>query len=117
MILRRYLLDNDVLPKMEALERPDKTFSDDFEPLKAGFDHERYVTSLINECYKTAYDIHDFRTMKMLDWFVEEQGEEEVNASDMISDYELFAGTPEGLYNLDAKYQARTYTQQTTMPM
>lgn len=116
-ILRRYLLDNDYKPTMEAIDKPDKEFSNDLEPLEAGYEHEQYVTSLINKCYKAAYDANDFRTMKMLDWFVNEQGEEETNASDLISDYKLFGGTPQGLFSLDQKYLTRTYVQQTTMPM
>lgn len=123
-ILRRYLLDNDYRPTMEAIDKPDKSFSNedksfsnDLEPLEAGLAHEQYVTSLINTCYQAAYDIHDFRTMKMLDWFVDEQAEEETNASDMITDYQLFGGTPQGLFDLDQKYLARVYTAPTTMAM
>ena len=84
--------------------------------MEAGLKHEEYITSCINECYAAAYEIHDFRTMQMLDWFVKEQGEEETNARDMINDYKLFAGTPQGLYNLDQKYLARTFIAP-TMPM
>ena len=116
-ILRRYLLDSGYRPTMEAIEKPDKTFSNDLEPLEAGYEHEQYVTGLINNCYAAAYDIHDFRTMQLLDWFVKEQGEEETNASDMINDYKLFGSTPQGLFDLDQKYLARVYTPTATMPM
>ena len=116
-ILRRYLLDNDFKPTMEAIDKSDKTFSNDLEPLEAGYEHEQYVTSLINKCYQAAYDAHDFRTIKMLDWFVNEQGEEESNASDMITDYKLFGSTPQGLFSLDQKYLTRAYVQTTSMPM
>ncbi|MEE6147717.1 ferritin [Olsenella sp. YH-ols2223] len=116
-ILRRYLLDNDFKPTMEAIDKPDKTFTNDLEPLEAGLEHEQYVTSLINDCYAAAYAIHDFRTMQLLDWFVKEQGEEETNAKDMIQDYKIFGSTPQGLFSLDAKYQARTYVPTTTMAM
>lgn len=116
-ILRRYLLDNDFKPTMEAIDKPDLTFSNDLEPLEAGLKHEQYVTSLINDCYKAAYDVHDFRTMQLLDWFVKEQGEEETNAKDMINDYNLFAATPQGLFDLDQKYLTRTYIAQTTLAM
>jgi ferritin len=115
-ILRRYLLDNGVSVKMLAIDQPDKTFENDLEPLEAGLEHEKYVTSLINECYAAAFEIHDFRTMQLLDWFVKEQGEEETSASDMISDYKLFGTTPQGLFSLDEKYQARTFTAP-AMPM
>ena len=115
-ILRRYLLDNDVNVKMLAIVEPDKTFSSDLEPLQAGLEHERYITSCINECYAAAYDVHDFKTMQLLDWFVKEQGEEETNASDMVKNMELFGSDPKGLYDLDREYQARTFVAP-TMPM
>ena len=115
-ILRRYLLDNDFKPTMEAIAKPDKTFTNDLEPLEAGLEHEQYVTSLINDCYAAAYAIHDFRTMQLLDWFVKEQGEEETNATDMIKNMELFGGDTKGLFNLDREYQTRTYVAP-TMPM
>ena len=47
LALRRYLLDNDFTPTMEAIAKPDKTFSNDLEPLEAGLAHDEYVTSLI----------------------------------------------------------------------
>ena len=55
--------------------------------------------------------------MQMLDWFVKEQGEEEANARDMISNMKLFGTDPKGLYDLDREYATRTYIAQTTLPM
>ena len=115
-ILRRYLLDNDYDVRMMAIDRPDKTFDNDLDPLLAGQQHEAYVTSLINTCYAAANDVHDFRTMQLLDWFVKEQGEEETNASDMVKNMQLFGSDPKGLYDLDREYQARTFVAP-TMPM
>ena len=115
-ILRRYLLDNDAHVKMLAIAQPDKEFSCDLDPLKAGFEHEKYITGCINKCYAAANEVHDFRAMQMLDWFVKEQGEEETNASDMIKNMELFGSDPKGLYDLDREYQARVFVAP-TMPM
>ena len=117
MILRRYLLDNDCMPEMLAIDKPDKKFKNDLDPLKAGLEHERYVTSLINDCYAAAYEAKDWRTMKMLDWFIDEQGEEEVNATDMVTEMELFGSSADGLFSLDQKYAARSFTAPTSMPM
>lgn len=112
-ILRRYLHDNGAEVKMGALEAPTKVFENDLEPLKEGLKHEQYVTSLINDCYASAKEVHDYRTMHMLDWFIEEQGEEEANAAEMISNMELFGTTPQGLFALDREYQTRTFTAPT----
>ena len=113
MALRRYLLDNDYKPTMKAIAQPDKTFDNDLAPLEAGLEHEEYVTSLIHRCYEVAQEAHDIRAMRMLDWFVKEQGEEETNARDMITNMKLFGCDPKGLYDLDREYQSRVYTQMT----
>ena len=93
-----------------AIDKPDKELTSLMDPLKAGLEHEKYVTSLINDIYAAAYDVKDFRTMQFLDWFVKEQLEEEKNAEDMIKKMELFGSDPKGLYSLDAEYAARIYT-------
>ena len=78
-------------------------------PLKAGLEHEKYVTGLINAIYAEAFADHDFRTMQLLDWFVKEQGEEEKNASDMITKMELFGSDAKGLYMLNSELKTRVY--------
>ena len=77
--------------------------------LKTAAEHERYVTSLINAIYHECYEARDYRTMKFLDWFVDEQTEEEDNADSMINRYKLFGSDPKGLYALDQEYAARVY--------
>lgn len=109
-ILRRYLLDNDWMPKMGAIAKPDLTFTEIIEPLKAALEHEKYITASINECYAVAQSVNDYRTMKLLDWYVEEQGEEEANASDQVKAVELFGGDAKNLFDLDRENAARVYT-------
>ena len=94
----------------EAVDKPEWTRSDNMAPLKKGLEHEQYVTSLINTIYAAAYEVHDFRTMQLLDWFVKEQGEEEKNATDMITKMELFGSDAKGLYMLNSELKARVYT-------
>ena len=94
----------------EAIAQPDKTFEGILDPLEAAAEHERYVTSLINAIYHECYEARDYRTMKFLDWFVDEQMEEEDNADSMINRYKLFGSDPKGLYALDQEYAGRVYT-------
>ena len=42
-------------------------------------------------------------------WFVKEQGEEEKNASDLITKMELFGSDAKGLYMLNSELAGRTY--------
>ncbi|MBC2888235.1 ferritin [Gordonibacter massiliensis (ex Traore et al. 2017)] len=115
LIFRKYLLDNGCSVKLKAIDQPDKTFSTYLEPLEAALEHEKYVTSLINDIYAAAHDARDYRTMKFLDWFIEEQMEEEANAEDMITKMKLFGTDAKALYDLDKEYQARVYSVPTPL--
>ena len=110
MLFYQYLQNNNEKVTLEAIAKPDKVFTCDMDPLKAGLEHEEYVTSLINDIYAAAYEVKDFRTMQFLDWFVKEQGEEEKNADTMVKKYELFGTDPKGLYLLNQELGARVYS-------
>lgn len=116
MMMRRYLLDNGVRVTFEAIAKPDKEYADNLAPLKAGLEHEQYVTSLIETIYAEAFEAKDFKTMQFLDWFVKEQVEEEKNADDMVKKMTLFGGDSKGLYMLNQELSARVYTPSATGP-
>ena len=109
MLFYQYLQNNSEKVVLDGIAKPDKVFTCDMDPLKAGLEHEKYVTSLINDIYAAAYEVKDFRTMQFLDWFVKEQGEEETNANDLISKMDLFGSDPRGLYMLNSELAARVF--------
>ncbi len=110
MLFVQYMHNNGLKVTYEAVGKPDRVFGSNMDPLKAGLEHEKYVTSLINDIYAAAYNVKDFRTMQFLDWFVKEQGEEETNAESLIKKMELFGSDAKGLYMLDNELCARTYS-------
>ena len=110
MLFYQYLQNENQKVTLEAIAKPDKTFSSHMDVLKAGLEHEEYVTSLINDIYAAAYNVKDFRTMQFLDWFVKKQGEEETNANNLITKMELFGSDPKSLYMLNQELAARVYT-------
>ena len=110
LLFMKYMQNNGLKVTLEAIGKPDKEFTSILDPLVAAAEHERYVTALINAIYHEAHEAHDYRTMKFLDWFVDEQMEEEDAADAMISRYKLFGSDPKGLYALDQEYAARIYT-------
>ena len=110
LLFMKYMQNNGLKVTLEAIDKPDKTFETVLDPLVIAAEHERYVTSLINDIYHEAHQAKDYRTMKFLDWFVDEQGEEEDNADSMVNRYKLFGADPKGLYLLDQEYAGRVYT-------
>ncbi len=71
--------------------------------------HERKVTALINDLYALAEAEHDYATRGMLDWFVNEQVEEEETAKNMIDRLKLIGDNGFGLYMMDQELGARVY--------
>ena len=97
MLFYHYLHNNGEPVTLKAIDKPDKTFTNLVEPLKAALAHEEYVTSLINTIYAAAQAVNDYRTTQFLDWFIKEQGEEEKNSNDQITKMELYGGDARGL--------------------
>ena len=110
MLMYQYLHNNDVVVTREAIAKPDKTYTTLMDPLKAGLEHEKYVTSLINNIYAAAQEVNDFRTTQFLDWFIKEQGEEEKNSTDQITKMELFGDDARSLYMLNSELSSRVYS-------
>ncbi len=111
MLMYQYLQNNGEKVTLEAIAKPDKKFETLMDPLTAGLEHERYVTSLINNIYAAAIEVNDYRTTQFLDWFIKEQGEEEKNSMDLITKMELFGDDARSLYMLNSELAARVYSE------
>lgn len=109
LLMVKYLQNNGEKVTFDAIAKPSAALTDNRAPLKAAFEHEKYITGEINEIYAAANAAKDFRTMQFLDWFVKEQGEEEKNASDLIRKMELFGSDARSLYLLDSELKTRVY--------
>ena len=110
MLFLQYMQNNDLSVTFEAIDKPSVALESDMGVLKAGLEHERYVTSLINTIYTAAAEDNDYRTVQFLDWFVKEQGEEETNATDLIKKMEVFGSDAKGLYMLNQGLACRVYS-------
>ena len=72
--------------------------------------HEKVVTSLINDLVAIARSENDYATENMLQWFVNEQVEEEETAQGMVDALKLIGDNGVGVYMLDKELATRTYT-------
>jgi ferritin len=109
MKILHYLQDNGVAIELEAIDKPNEKYVELIDPLNKAVEHEAYVTSLIHAIYEAAAKAKDYRTMQFLQWFIEEQCEEEKDAGDLVKMYENFAKDGGmGLYHLDREFGSRT---------
>lgn len=70
-------------------------------------EHERNVTKMIYNLCDIATEEHDYATMNMLSWFVNEQVEEEQTALDILESLRKVGDKKVGLYMLDKELGAR----------
>ena len=80
LLFLKYMQNNGLEITFKPIDKPDQEFDSILQPLEMAAEHERYVTALINAIYHECHEAKDYRTMKFLDWFVDEQMEEEENA-------------------------------------
>jgi ferritin len=109
-LIIQYLQNNNIDVKLASINAPSFTFTDFIQPLEEAYKHEKYVTESIYTIYEAAQEAKDFRTLKFLDWFVDEQAEEEKNVDELINKFKLFASDGKGLYMLDSELATRVYT-------
>jgi ferritin len=110
ILIYQYMHNNDEKVTLEAIEKPDKVYNTLMDPLTLSLEHEKYVTSLINTIYAAAQEVNDYRTAQFLDWFIQEQGEEEKNSLDLITKMELFGDDARSLYLLNNELKERKYS-------
>jgi len=85
MMMVRYLLDSDEVPRIPALEAPRSDFGDVVEPVELALAQEKRVTEQINELTRIARENNDFASDQFMQWFIKEQVEEVAKMSDLLA--------------------------------
>lgn len=106
MKFNNYLYEEGEEVTLDTVLAPKVTFKTVKEPLVAAYEHEKTITASINRIYQETLKVGDFRTMLFLNWFVEEQREEEANALALVEKYDL-ATAESATYLLDKEVGAR----------
>lgn len=77
---------------------------------KSALAHEKQVTAMINNLVTLCNEEKDYATLSMLQWFVDEQVEEEETAQQHIDSLEMIKDNGFGIYTLDKELKSRQYT-------
>ena len=108
MRLLTYLEDRDGRVTLLPIEQPPIEFNSVEDVMRQTLEHEQHVSQLINQLYAVAAESADFASQVMLQWFVNEQVEEEKTARDVIASLDKVAGRSDALLLLDREMGART---------
>ena len=102
-----YIEDRDGRVTLLPIEQPPIEFNSVEDVMRQTLEHEQHVSQLINQLYSVAADSADFASQVMLQWFVNEQVEEEKTARDVIASLDKVAGRSDALLLLDREMAAR----------
>jgi ferritin len=96
--------------KLLAIEEPPQEFSSITDLFEKTLEHEKLVTSLINDLVVLAEKEKDKATETFLQWFVTEQVEEEANPTEILQKLKLAGGEGPGLFMIDNEVGTRIFT-------
>ena len=108
-IFMNYLNSRDAKVELLPIEAVPTSWDSVLDMFKHTLEHEKKVTSLINNLAAIADEDRDFASINRLVWFIDEQVEEEESARDMIAAVEAVEGNKYGMYMLDKDQAARVY--------
>ena len=95
---------------LKAIDGPQTKWDSPLAAFKAVYEHEQKVTGLINNLVNLAIEEKDHATNTFLQWFVNEQVEEESSADQMVQQLKMMENAPGGMFMLDREMGQRVFT-------
>ena len=95
---------------LKAIEGPVTEWSSPLAVFEATYAHEQKVTGLINDLVNLAVEEKDHATNSFLQWFVNEQVEEEASADAVVQQLKMAEDSPGGMFMIDRELGQRVFT-------
>ncbi len=109
MILFNFANERGGFVTLGAVDKPETDFSSAQDVFAKTLAHEQLVTASINSLMDIAIAEKDYATKNRLDWFVDEQVEEEANASALFDKLQLIGDKGNAIFMMDKELAARTF--------
>ena len=103
MRLFDYVIDRDGHVVLQSIDKPQAKFKSLAEMFQQVLDHEREVTGMINNLYEKSLSENDHATAVELQWFIQEQVEEEKNATEILDKLKFAGDNSSALLILDGQ--------------
>lgn len=106
--LLRYMLDRSGNVELESVPKPQVDYGSINEVFEMSLEQEKSNTVSINKLYALARDLNDYATQAHLQWFLDEQVEEEKSILDILGRLELAGDDKTALLILDEYLGSRS---------
>jgi ferritin len=111
-----YVIERGGTVQLKAIAGPPTEWPTALAAFEQVAEHEALVTSLINNLMDIALETRDHASVSFLQWFIDEQVEEESAAADIVGKLTLIGDNPQGLFMLDKDLSARVFALSAGMP-
>jgi ferritin len=102
-----YIHDRGGRVVFKALEQPPVEFDGPMAVFEKTLEHEQYITGRIHDLYAMAVEEKDYASLSVLQWFVDEQVEEEQSATEILDMLKMVGDKGQGLIMLDRQLARR----------
>ncbi len=102
-----FILRVDSKVELQQIDKPQIEWNSPEEVFKASLAHEQYISKSIFEIVDLATQEKDHATRTFLNWFVDEQVEEEASVKDIVQKFEMIGESKGAMYMLDRELGKR----------
>lgn len=104
--LMRYLNDREGFATVQKTEQPESKFKSLTEVFDKVLKHEKFVTGSIHKLYGICLEEKDYASSGFIQWYINEQVEEESTARGILDKFKLAGTNTGGIYMIDRELGA-----------
>ena len=107
MRIYNFVQDRNSQVVLEKIEGPPLKWSSPVAAFEAAYQHEQKITGMINDIVDAALAERDHATVSFLNWFVDEQVEEEASALEVVDKLKMVEGHAGSMFMVDKELGQR----------
>lgn len=101
-----HLLARNTSVKLSSITLPDLEITSALEAFTIAYEHEKKVSEMIRNLARVADDVRDFDSRTLINWFLQEQIEEEDTVSGIVDQLRMVGDDGAGQLRIDARLGA-----------
>lgn len=105
-----YLIERGGKVILKAIDKPATDFGNPLKAFSEALKHEQFISKSINELMDLAIKEKDHASRSFLQWFVDEQVEEEASADKIVQKLKMVGDHSHGIFMVDNELGTRVYT-------
>lgn len=109
-----YLIERGGKVELKAIATPTVEFDNPLKAFKMALEHEQFITKSINELMDLAIKENDHATRSFLQWYVDEQVEEEASVDKIVNMLKMVGENGHGIMMIDRELGQRTFSAPAT---